>query len=312
VKAYPALGYGNASWPVLLKAYTAYNGSKMQVQGLVEVTPTRALVSFAIDKGQNFTRYVAECGIPDEGMDVMLDSGAFSVWTKGSTVDIDDYLRWIEHVRRSVGDVQVINLDVIPGSPLGGTRPSLSERSSAIAESLKNADRLRSEDVKVMEVFHLHEPIDVFELLLERRQPGEVLALGGLAGKGNAGDKQPFCDAAFATVRDRVGGWANGIVRLHGLGISPDAPLCARYPWWSVDSSSWSIFHRYGAEVRRDGRLQKPSSSFGSPGRSIGGQRSAGDLYYIRTLKRWRRLEDVYTRLWQDRGVRYDEDTVAV
>ena len=45
----------------------------------------------------------------------MIDSGAFTVWTKGKSIDIDEYL---DFYTRYANEIDIlITLDVIPGRP---------------------------------------------------------------------------------------------------------------------------------------------------------------------------------------------------
>jgi hypothetical protein len=295
-----------------MKVYAAWSGPEQQAQWMLDVEPIRTLISFAYDRQRTFGERIAR-HVSLDRVDLMLDSGAFSVWTMGERVDLDEYIAYALAYHDDMdGRLFVINLDVIPGTP-GGRAPSTRQRTKAVKAGMANADRMRDAGLKVMEVYHLHEPIRVLDRLIERRQPGELIGLGGLAGRGDGNLKVEFCDAAFRRVYRLAEGW-QGIVPLHGLGISPDAPLARKYPWWSIDSSSWSIFHRFGAEVARNGRAQKrsPGATRENGQRSITSYRPASDLYYIRTLRRWRRLEQDFERLWNDRGVTFAADVEAV
>lgn len=71
----------------------------------------------------------------------------------------------------------------------------------------------------------------------------DYIGLGGLAGKlGDRSSKQKWIDQCFLKVAD-----AKGIprIKLHGFGVSGFSWL-TRYPWYSVDSSSWIQVSRVG------------------------------------------------------------------
>lgn len=288
-----------------VKVYNAWTGSMPQFPSVVSCPPVRLLTSFAYDNGKIplYERIVKH--LPLEAVDLMMDSGAFSVWTRGETVDLPAYIEWAKERAALFTEPIIINLDVIPGAP--GVKPTERERKRAIKQSMLNADEIRSAGLPVMEVFHLHDgSFKVMEALWERRRPGEVLGIGGLAGLGTSRtEMKVFGDQVFARVKEWCGSW-QGITKVHGLGISPDSPMARSYPWWSIDSSSWTTFQRYGRIVRANGRSQK------DVGWGITSVRPVSDLYYIRVVRRWKRLEETYTKLWADRGVTFAEEAVVL
>lgn len=289
-----------------MKVYNAWAGPLYQLPSLLGAAPVRLLISFAYDNGTKpYYEHIASF-VPLDEVSLMMDSGAFSVWTTGKTIDLDAYIEWAKVRQPMFKDCVTINLDVIPGSP--GVQPTGKERRYAIRQSMENADQMRAAGLPVMEVFHLFDgSFKVMEDLWARRRPGEVFGIGGLVGAPQ-GETHDFCDQVFARLRDWNGGSWDNIVKLHGLGVSPDSPAARRYPWWSVDSSSWSTFHRYGYEVGRAGRSQKTATGLSSGITSV---RPAYDLYYIRIAKRWRRLEGTLTALWNQRGVSFLEERTA-
>lgn len=229
---------------------------------------------------------------------LLLDSGAFTVWTMGRKVDIDEYLTFANEM---VGqwpegtEMRAFNLDVIPGTP---TRPpTRPELLAAAQESGENAEYLRSRGLPVIEVYHRYEPISVLTEILERRRPGELISIGGLVGTREPQQKKPFLDAVFAHVRDWCGGW-DKLVPIHGLGVSVDAPLGRRYPWYSVDSSTWITARNFNLHTNRSGELVERNRTT-SPRTTI----DHTELFTRRRLARWLRVQDELTRLWERRGV---------
>jgi hypothetical protein len=290
-----------------VKIYHAWTGSMPQYPALVAAAPPlRVLISYAYDDGQvPLYKKIAPL-YPLDRIDCMLDSGAFSAWTLGLEVDLQGYIAWARERQAIFGNVETINLDVIPGKP--GVKPSPRERLRAIAQSKENADVIRAAGLPVMEVFHLYDgDWRVMEDLWARRRPGELLGIGGLAGLGTSKvEMQDFGDGVFARVREWCGGWQE-IVPVHGLGVGPEASFGRRYPWWSVDSSSWTSFQRYGKDVGANGRHSQSRTGT----RAISGHRPVADMYYYRVVRRWRRLEDSLDRLWAGRGITYRERSPA-
>lgn len=227
------------------------------------------------------------------------DSGAFSAWTRGEVVALDQLIEWCRKQIASHPSFQVIALDVIPGTPGGNGAPSPAERERAMAESLANGDAMRAAGLRIMEVFHVFEPMSHLDLLLDRRQPGEVIGLGGLVGR-SRDVRRAFCDSVFAHVRDRYRGW-RGIPPMHGLGVAPRSQpgaLAIRYPWWSIDSTTWLNPRKYGQTIGRSGTMKK--------GTGREGNRHEHALQCGRILDVWKRREIELSSMWTERGVTFD------
>lgn len=279
-----------------MKWYPVVSGGRDQADALKRAEFGRALLSFAAGGRDQFMKEMPT-------YDLLIDSGAFSVWSIGETIDLDGYIAWSQAATAThQGPIRIINLDVIPGKRGGGS-PSARERVRAAREGMDNADRIRAAGLDVMEVFHRHEPLDILDELLDRRRPGEVLGIGGLVAGGGVSEKRMVCDSIFSRLRDRAGGW-QGIAPMHGLGVSPTSPLGRRYPWWSCDASSWVFARKFG---KRPGKFkawgQDDKRTTVTP---------VAERYFAEALTNWRRLEETYTRLWADRGVTYDlEEAIA-
>lgn len=295
VNAYAAMGFGfelGVIGAVDVNAYAATNTKGDKSPVLRQTGYPHVLISFVYDKQRDF--FTDRLGYwPDS---ILGDSGAFSVWTLGETVDLGEYTDWCLHYQELRPDFLAITLDVIPGKP-DGSAPTKRDRTKAMNQGVANSDQLRESGVRIMEVFHWHEPMEQLELLLDRRRPGEVVGIGGLAGGGSIVAKRRFCDSVFAVVKEHVGGWEK-LPPIHGLGISPDSPLAARYPWWSVDSSSWAAPAKFGRHVSKDGKRG------GRDGRVS--QTDVRRLYLGRVLEGWNRREQTLTKMWHERGVRFD------
>jgi hypothetical protein len=250
------------------------------------------LISYAYDKDHSFFEKKLGYDPPDW----LGDSGAFTAWTVGQEVDLEGLIAWCQwHVARKPSFV-TINLDVIPGKPGGNTAPTKREQARAIAESIENADAMRAAGLKVMEVFHVFEPLKHLELLIERRQPGEILGLGGMVGRSTA-LKTQFCQGVFHRLKEVSGGTFQDFVPTHGLGLSVRSRITADYPFWSVDSSSWIAPAMYGKAVTRGGVTK------GNDPRTK--NRSVRALYLTRTLEGWLRRERALTQMWADRGLTF-------
>lgn len=220
------------------------------------------------------------------------DSGAFSAWTMGQDIDLDDYIEWCKRYVEIKPGFQCVSLDVIAGSR--EDHPTAKENEKAMKQSVENGDLMRSHGLPIMEVYHQWEPLSFLDQLLDRRQPGEVLGISP-RDKRPQKERQAFCDSVFAHVKERCG-WG-ALPPMHGLGVSPASRLTSRYPWWSVDASTWVASAQYGREVSPQGKRM------GQDKRNS--NRDLRKLYLQRTLAAWIERERLLTRLWQGRGVRY-------
>lgn len=278
-----------------MKVYAAVSANQSDLHIETECSFPNLLISYAFDKRGLFRDKMGALSLDPARYDFLLDSGAFSVWTSGGVVDIDQYIEWARGFHDDLPVVRPINLDVIPGEH-GGPPPDNRTRSKAVKQSERNADKIRAAGLPVMEVYHWHEPLKVLDKLLERREEGMPVGIGGVAGPGSVNDKVEFVDTVFDRLRKRCGGW-DGIPPLHGLGISPEARLGRRYPWWSIDASSWQYPQRLGNRVGAGGK------SRGKDHRTR--QNDVAGIYMRRILRRWERVEEDMTRMWAQRGVRH-------
>ena len=149
---------------------------------------------------------------------LFVDSGAFSAYTQGVKVDLNEYAEWcLAH--DDLYDV-AINLDVL-------FDPDRSER---------NYGLLAAQGVRVLPVFHAGSPWSVLHDLCRDH---DFVCLGGVANSSSA-------KAAMRAWLDRCFdiGHEYG-TRFHGLGVTGWWALL-RYPWASVDSTSWLSGIIYG------------------------------------------------------------------
>lgn len=166
---------------------------------------------------------------------IMLDSGAFSAWTRGETIDLGRYIDFVKRYKSRLDTY--VNLDVIPGSR--GVQPTIREVDRAAAASFDNYKAMRSAGLSPIPVFHYGESFGWLVKLLE--SGADYICLGGTVGL-KSGVKRKFLDECFTVITDGRGAPA---VRVHGLGVT-EGPLVARYPWHSVDSTSWLMAPTYG------------------------------------------------------------------
>jgi hypothetical protein len=173
----------------------------------------------------------------DSGEQVFLDSGAFSAWSKGVTINLEQYCQFVHKHGDLFTTVSV--LDVI-GSAEG---------------TWHNQQEMEKRGVVPIPCFHYGEDPRWCEHYIKNY---EYLALGGF-GVANRKQIRQWLDRIWE--RYLLDGAGRPRIKVHGFAITA-VPLMARYPWYSVDSSSWVQVARVGAVYHPDfGPIQLSSTS---------------------------------------------------
>ena len=146
-------------------------------------------------------------------MKIILDSGAFSAFTRKKDIDIEEYIDFIKENERFLESY--INLDVI----------------GSAEKSWENQKYLESRGLNPLPVFHHSDDFKWLDKCLEY----DHFCLGGIADTPTNAKRVPFLDKCFRAICDK-----DGIPKskIHGLGVTSPS-LLRRYPFYSVDSTSW-------------------------------------------------------------------------
>lgn len=149
-----------------------------------------------------------------DGAKVFLDSGAFSAFTQGVEIDLPGYC---EYIRRNQDLILVASvLDGI-GDP---------------QKTYENQRRMEDLGTRPLPCFHYGEDERYLEYYLQNY---EYITLGGMV---------PIAKPQLRIWLDRI--WSKYLcderglprIKVHGFGLTR-VDLMQRYPWYSVDSSSW-------------------------------------------------------------------------
>lgn len=154
-------------------------------------------------------------------INLFLDSGAFSAFTKGVKIDIQEYIAFIKKNKKYI-DVYA-NLDAI-GDP---------------EQTLKNQKVMEKAGLYPLPCFHYGSDIKYLEYYLENY---EYIALGGMVPISSPQLIQWLDDIFPNYICDKKG---YPKVKVHGFGMT-SLKLMLRYPWYSVDSTSWVTTGRMG------------------------------------------------------------------
>jgi len=159
--------------------------------------------------------------IRENGEKVFLDSGAFSAFTLGKQIDLPAYVNYCK-----------ANADIIEhASVLDGIGDPL--------QTYKNQKRMEALGVRPLPCFHYGEDERYLEYYMANY---EYITIGGMV---------PISTPQLFLWLDRIWGKyltdGSGRPRLkvHGFGLT-SYPLMVRYPWYSVDSSSWVQIGAHG------------------------------------------------------------------
>ena len=154
-------------------------------------------------------------------VELFLDSGAFSAWSQKIEINIQDYITFIKE-HEDVIDVYA-NLDVI----------------GSAEKTWKNQQTMEKAGLNPIPVFHFGEDEEMYLKPLITKY--NRIGIGGMV---KSGDLKSFLDRIFARyICD-----SDGIpkTKVHGFGLT-SLNLMLRYPWYSVDSTSWVVTGRMGS-----------------------------------------------------------------
>ena len=179
-------------------------------------------------------------------LSLFLDSGAFSAWSKGASIDLGEYITFCKKYEPVLSVIAV--LDVIPGEK---GKPTTSEQRAAAAQrSWDNYQTMLAAGLpkdKLLPCFHCGED---WEWLEKYKEATDYIALGGTVKVTN---RVEWFEQAWAVLTDRSGMPTH---KIHGFGMT-SFDLMRRYPWYSVDSTTWVMMSRFGSilvPVYRDGK----------------------------------------------------------
>lgn len=154
-------------------------------------------------------------------MDFFLDSGAFSAYTKGVEIDIKEYCNFIKEHQDIITHYAV--LDVI-GSAEG---------------TLKNQRFMEEQGLHPIPCYHYGEDTKYLEYYVENY---DYVAIGGMVPVSTK-DLLPWLDSIFAKHICDDNGYPR--CKIHGFGLTTIS-LMVRYPWYSVDSTTWALASAFG------------------------------------------------------------------
>ncbi len=164
------------------------------------------------------------------------DNGAFSVWKKGGTLDIEGYLRWVDDWRRHPGFDWALIPDVIDGDEADNDR---------LLEQWP-------EHLPGVPVWHLHESIERLVRLASSWKTVAFGSSGQWRSPGTAAWWKRMAAAMDAICNDQ----GRPMCRLHGLRML-DPAIFTRLPFASADSTNAAV---NGGSISRFGMYAPPTA----------------------------------------------------
>ena len=208
---------------------------------------TNLLESFHYIHRQRFVESIRE-----DRRQIFLDSGAFSAFTQGVEVDLPGYCDYIKRnediIEKRDGTLLASVLDGI-GDPL---------------KTWQNQQRMETLGVRPLPCFHYGEDEHYLEWYVANY---DYITIGGMV---------PISKPQLKLWLDKI--WERYLIdgsgrpklRVHGFGLTT-VSLMERYPWYSVDSSSWVQIARVGGMLLLpDAKVINVSGQ--SPQRRVEGQ----------------------------------------
>lgn len=170
-------------------------------------------------------------------LSIALDSGAFSAWKRNLNLPLKEYIDYCK--RHKDESAMYVNMDCIPGEN-GLMDHSQSSIEKSAAKSYGNLQIMKSEGLRPVPVFHQGETFNWLDKMLE---DGETYIGISPYMKSHQSEIIKWMDKCFSRICDSKG---RPLIGTHGFGVTA-CNLCIRYPWRSVDSTSWSVGGGYGS-----------------------------------------------------------------
>ena len=285
-----------------MRIFFAVSHTKKYIKLLEEEKVENVLISYAFFKSPNKTRELFANYNPKN---LMIDSGAFSVWTRGEEVNIELYAYFCERIKELFSSsIYCVNLDVLPGR--FGQRPTQEQVENSAEEGWKNMEYLESKGLKVIPVFHQHED---FKWLDKMRNHCDYIGISP-ANDVSMKEKLNWLNKVFLIIKDTI--------KTHGFAVTSWQQLY-KYPFFSVDSSSWTSSSRFGSICVFTDSLKMKVFKYKDPIavkknwdyiKDWGIEKIAAETWQDRvrlSVKSYLQLNTQADKLWSARGIQYKE-----
>ena len=226
------------------------------------------------------------------------DSGAFTAYTKGKEISLEEYrdfmFEYIEKYKDRLLSLNFINLDKIGDAE----------------ESWKNQSRLEKMGLNPMPVVHQYG--FKVKYLEKAYSEYDYFAFGGMWGRSRKKDTIPWLNFCYQKIMKWVKK-GNKLPKVHFLGIGSDRILM-RFPAYSCDNTKWMSVNKYGKSLYcKDLVIPKAGQ------RHIKSYKNESKYEYDKAkdqlllakiveneLRMYKKREEEITEFWKQRGIDYD------
>lgn len=279
-----------------MKIYLALNNTKIHINLVKDFNPENVLISYQYFKDVNELTSLSNNWLPKN---LILDSGAFSVWTKQGVIDINKYLEFCKKSKEEFGDktnLFFVNLDVLPGK--FKEYPTKEQRENSAEQGWKNMEFLEAGGVKVIPVFHQHEDFKWLEKMMKYT---DYIGISP-ANDEPQSSKDRWLSQVFSMLKADY--------KTHGFAVTSFNTL-KKFPFYSADSSSWTAGARYARiPVFYNGKFEcinfKEKADLSKLLRKTNCNTAALDSYHERMkigINSYLEMEKFLTDLWTKRGI---------
>ena len=226
-------------------------GSKAYLEYLMTCGAKQILISFAYAD-----TFILKELMKRNDVKLLCDSGAFTSWNlamrkkqegdpnwKNFLVDIYKYIAFVKEHEDIIW--RAVNLDVIPGEQ--GREPGFEEIEIAAQQGFDNLKIMQAHGINAIHVYHQGEDLKWLDKMI-------VEGACDYIGVSPCNDysterKQAWLDQVFRYLGEKY-----PHIKTHGFGVTAGV-LVKRYPWYSTDSSSYSMTAAMGAILTPYGRI---------------------------------------------------------
>lgn len=179
---------------------------------------------------------------PECKCDLVVDSGAYSAWSRGKLFDMDEYINFLNSNNVIDTAFWVAEADVIPGSY--GVDPTEEEREAAPEKSWQNylymIEKVKYPK-KVVPIFHQGEDYKHLKRMLEFTfKDGDFIPYIGISPRNDVhvNEKMKWYEMTWKIIYDECARLGRDIPLTHNFGMTTIS-LMEQYPSCSSDSTSW-------------------------------------------------------------------------
>lgn len=168
----------------------------------------------------------------------LIDSGAFSVFKSGATIDVDEYIDYLNKIDEYY--TFAIQLDTIPGK--WGVPRTDADVIDACDKSWENYEYMypkMNKPTKLCPVFHMGEPMYALHRILDSKYEYECICISGSKDLSKE-QRMDWYEIVIPVVKDK-----RPNVKIHGLGIG-DIRVAEKIPFTSIDATSWILLGAMG------------------------------------------------------------------